>query len=79
MKPRFWVIKCDTTGTILGTNGKWYNMTPVEYIKKYKNEGNAIRRLTKLQSHYSGYTFTAYAVHKDQTIDCCGEIEKVGQ
>lgn len=79
MKPRFWVIKCDTTATILGTNGKWYNMTPVEYIKQYKHEWNAIRRLEKLQSRYPKYRFIAYAVNKGETINCCGEIEKIEQ
>jgi len=71
-KPVHWIIKCDRFDTILGNDGRFFKMTPVDNFKYYKREGNATRRLLKL----GGEGFTAYALHEGDEIDCCGRITR---
>ena len=79
MKPAFWIIKSNRFNSVLGVNGKFYNMTPIENIKEYKREGNAMRRIRHLQRSIPPEdqpAFTAYALYPGDSLDCCGRIEK---
>lgn len=75
MKPACWIIKSNRFGSVLGVDGKFYNMVSVDRIKEYKSEGWAARKLMRLGGRGNG-DFTAYAVYAGDSIDCCGRITK---
>lgn len=67
MKPLFWILKCKETGFVLCDDNRRRGMAAgVERIKKYKREGNALKR--------AGLSYVCHAVHEGDTLDCCGQI-----
>ena len=72
MKPAFWIIRSNRFASVLANNGRFYNLTCIENIKRYKREHNATAKLLRLHPD----DFTAFALYPGDTLDCCGRITR---